>query len=182
MVMTPQASTLSLTRNETWNTNVVGVASVSFEEADSCRRFFNNGGEITINIIHPCGSSDQDRSWNKLLQGVGTVKLSATSTTRSGTLGSTMGGGFASLTTVDTIVFDGTNIGPGVFEANDVYVAARINARANCVIVTVTLQDQYISTVSDLVSAGTTCLITACTPHAFNGAEEPVLFAVQNFV
>jgi len=67
-------------RNTNWNDVISSEITVSFENEDSRRHFFNSGGEIrfegTVNIATSEGDSlDRDIGWRDMLQNVGAVRF-----------------------------------------------------------------------------------------------------------
>lgn len=111
--------------NATWNVQATSAARFNFGSENAARAFFNSGGRLRARFSRSGGSSSpQNTTWTNLLNGLGTVTMGYTSTSRSGSQGSGSSIGYYDLTggyqTIATAV-----VGFGTYSANRVNVRAR---------------------------------------------------------
>lgn len=161
--VTPSA--LTVTRSTTWGSNDTPIAcevTASFPSEDAARFFFNSGGSINLVLAHSNTSSQQDQFWNSVLSALGTIKINARSTTRSGSGGTPAAIGYYNLTASYQNVFDGTNIAAGAYSANDVLVQAAAlsiagvnGGNGTAIKIRVLLTDQHTNSFYDIVQSGT---------------------------
>lgn len=76
-------------RNSNWNGTINSVFTVSFQDADNRRYFFNAGGQIrlsgTVDLSTSTGNSfDRDEGWNELIENPGQIQFNYNSTNISG--------------------------------------------------------------------------------------------------
>ena len=98
--------------------------TVTFDSFDARRHFFNAGGEIRINAGISSGSGAKFTDWKGMLDAMGTVRISAGTTTADS--GSGLGIGNFGLTTNNQALW--IKSGSGIYAANDVTVRAKLNA------------------------------------------------------
>jgi len=113
---------ISSSRVSAWNGTLTHEFTVTFNDADARRHFFNSGGEIrfTASLGSPSGAKDND--WATMLANMGTVKFGYTATTVTGSgTGSAIGN--YDLTGSYQNVFNKT--GSGLYAENDYNVQAR---------------------------------------------------------
>ena len=161
--VTPSA--LVVTRNATWGSNDTPIGcevTASFPSEDAARFFFNSGGSINLVLAHGNTTTSQDTFWTNVLSALGTIKIGARSTTRSGSGGTPAAIGYYNLTATYQNVFDGTNIAAGAYSANDVLVQAAAlsiagvnGGNGTAIKIRVLLTDQHSNAFYDLVKAGT---------------------------
>lgn len=163
--MTATASSLVVSRTTAWGTSTGGIVSevtVTFASEDAARHFFNTNGALTVILAHANTSNTQNADWNTTLASVGTISFGANRTTSSGSKGTAKGIGYYQLTTGYQTIFDGTNIGSGMYAANDVLVEALTLSPAKTnggngtqVRFRVTLTDQHTNAWTDSVAGNT---------------------------
>jgi hypothetical protein len=123
----------SSTNAATWNTSSTIERSVTFEDADKMRHFFNAGGKIRIDPSCVTGiDGDKDTVFNDLTTvAIGNLDLGSQSTTRSGS-GETLttdglANGFHDLTTSYTTLLKLTSDNSG-YTSNTVEIQAKLDA------------------------------------------------------
>lgn len=129
------------------------VFTFTFASADQTRYFFNAGGELTVTPSISAGAgTSKETSWSNLLNGIGTLKIGAISSTRSGTgyTPITINGlalGYWDLTTTDQTLIRLTD-STSAYSTNYVEVLIKTNGvqgsngdNGNIVTVTVNLVD-----------------------------------------
>ena len=116
-----------------WSSNANFSIVVSFTSEDHARSFFNAGGEIRLAMSHPnADASSQNQVWKSITEGLfNQVIVSALSSIFAGS-GSSKGIGFSyySLPTTDTLIFNGVDVGSGVYTGADLLVYARVANKA----------------------------------------------------
>jgi len=83
-----QASTEAATssqRTSAWNGTITHSFTVTFNDADHRRHFFNSGGQIWFDATLTGGSGSKDTDWQTILSNMGTIKFDYTATTATGT-------------------------------------------------------------------------------------------------
>lgn len=163
--MAATASALVVSRTAAWGTSTTGIVSevtVTFASEDAARYFFNTNGALTLILAHANTSNTQNADWNTSLASIGTLSFGANETTTSGSKGTAKAIGYYQLTTGYQTIFDGTNIGSGMYAANDVLVEALTISPAKSnggngtqVRFRVTLTDQHTNAWTDSVSGNT---------------------------
>jgi hypothetical protein len=156
------AGSTTNTRSTTWGQGSVSIDCeyyVQFSSRTHAEAFFNTGGEVHVTFQHPNGTTSQDVDWRDIFANkIGTLKLGKTTTTRTGSSGSTPAFGYTGLTSSYQNIFTGTNIGGGVYGANDVTVQAKLDTTNHRVYFYVVLSDQHTAispSTADNVAAGT---------------------------
>lgn len=106
-------------RTSAWNSSISHVFTVTFGASgtapagssaqDAARYFFNTGGYIQISLSGANGSGSQDTAWSNLLSAIGTIRIGANGTTKSGGSGSAStlasSTGYYQLGTTNTLLF-----------------------------------------------------------------------------
>lgn len=148
--LTTVVNGITSTRGSTWSSTIEVTATATFTTAETARHFFNTGGSLTVVGAQP-GSTDQDIEWARIFSTeLGTVEIRANDTINSGSGGVIAGAGYYQLTGSLTRHYNGTDIGSGVYGANDVFVDASFTgattngAKGNIVTIKVELRDQHI--------------------------------------
>lgn len=109
--MTPEAAISAPPRTTPWNGTISHEFTVTFNNFDHRRHFFNSGGEIWFSATITGGTSltegTKDYDWSRMLTTMGTVKFGWTSTGATGTNpGTGTGiGNFDLTTTYQTVFF-----------------------------------------------------------------------------
>jgi len=112
-------------RTTAWNGTITHSFTVTFNNADHRRHFFNAGGEIRFTANISGGSGSKTNDWRTMLSNMGIIKFNYTSTVSTGTgTGSTIGN--YDLDGTYTQIFQKT--GSGVYAENDYIVNARANS------------------------------------------------------
>lgn len=123
--LTPTLNIQTQSSTATWNVQATTATRFNFGSEDAARAFFNSGGQLRARFSRSGGSSTpQNTSWTNLLNGLGTVRMNYTNTTRTGALGAGSSIGYYDLTgsyqTIATAI-----VGSGTYSANRVNVRAR---------------------------------------------------------
>lgn len=170
--MTLTTNVASSTRTSPWGGGTSSIScefSVTFEDENSARYFFNTGGEIRLALDHPDTSTQQDTNWNNILDDLVVAFRAHTTTRLSGSTGHGYNGedgydsrGYYELTTTYQTVYDGINSGTGSYSTNDYHVEAKANsitsengAKGSEIWFRVTLTDQHTNEFFDEVKGGT---------------------------
>jgi hypothetical protein len=127
--MSVTTGSLVITRATTWgasNGSITCVMKATFSSEQAARYFFNTGGTINIVLAHPSTSTTGNSQWNTILSNLGTIKIGAHATTRSGTGGTPESLGYYGLTTSLQTVFAGSNLGSSVYAADSVTISAEV--------------------------------------------------------
>lgn len=165
-VYLPTSYGIRLTSGISWgsgtSSGIYCEAKYDFASEENARFFFNSGGELRISLSHSNTTTTQNTAWGTICSNIGTIKIGANSTARTGTLGVTTGNGYYQLTTSEKNAFVGQNIGGGAYSANDVTVNVRSmqagganGGKGYQIVVKVLLADQHANAFSDAVAAGT---------------------------
>lgn len=109
-------------RTTAWNGTITHTFTVSFDDSDHRRHFFNAGGEIRFTANISGGSGAKTNDWATMLSNMGTIKFNYTSTTATGTGTGTAIGNY-DLTSSYQQIFIKT--GSGVYAENDYNINAR---------------------------------------------------------
>lgn len=158
----------TVTRASAWPNTITCTVDVVWSTEDQARFFFNSGGQLRLNFVHPNGSGNQDTDWrNILVTKLGEVRLGAAATTNSGTVSMAASSiGFYNLTTSAQAIITGTNVGTGAYAVNDISVTAQVlnkvgvnGGNGTTVRFVILLSDQYAGPES--VSTGTAVSISA---------------------
>jgi hypothetical protein len=123
-------SAWTVTRASNWGivplATITCVVDVSWPTEDAARYFFNSGGLINLVLAQPNTGNLKSADWaNIFTNKIGTIFFGINNTTWSGTWpGSPAATGYYQLTATPVVIFNGTNIGNGVYTNNDVFVSA----------------------------------------------------------
>lgn len=124
---TEAAGGISNTRTTEWNGTVTHEFTVTFNDANHRRHFFNAGGEILFSANITGGSGDKTLNWRAVLENMGTIRLNYTRTTTSAPLPNstitTTNIGNYDLTGNYQIIF--TKTATGTYSANDYTIKAK---------------------------------------------------------
>jgi hypothetical protein len=123
---TSTESKLTSTRTASWGGSgqVQGVEhhfTVTFNDEDHRRHFFNAGGEIRFSASLTGGTGSKYTNWNAMLQALGTVKFSSLSMTADSGTSSGLGN-FELTSSWQTLLI---KTGSGVYSANDYTIKGR---------------------------------------------------------
>lgn len=173
------------TRTTGWNTSVTASVTVTFNNANQARWFFNSGGEIRFSSSRTGGSvSRQNETWSTTLERIGTIPFGANSPILS----------FYNLTDVNQ-TFYSTNVS-SIYQSSSPYSSNNFVVRALCdtadnsqggattIIFTVTWQDSYVdsspSPPPDLVDGTLTLNVTELRASGIlqNGTSSPGSFTI----
>lgn len=94
------------TRFAAWNGTIIHRFTVTFDDADHRRAFFNAGGEIQMSGQIEGDNSAKGQDWNTILTNMGTIKFKANSTEKTGSAGSLQPIGNYDLNTVFQEIFE----------------------------------------------------------------------------
>lgn len=112
-------------RTTAWNGTITHSFTVTFNNADHRRHFFNAGGEIRFTANISGGSGAKTNDWRTMLSNMGTIKFNYTNTTSTGTgTGSSIGN--YDLSGSYQQIFQKS--GSGVYAENDYIVRAKSNS------------------------------------------------------
>jgi hypothetical protein len=131
-------------RSSAWNGTITHTVTLTFADANTARAFFNAGGNIQISASHtPDVSNLKNNSWQTMLNNMGTVKMtySGTTNTGSGTGVTTTAIGFYQLTTSPQLIFQKLTEQP-TYSPNQYDIYANINGPATAVTFSIQFQDQ----------------------------------------
>lgn len=78
---TETAGNISNSRSTSWNGTITHEFTVTFDNANHRRHFFNAGGEILLSANITGGSGAKTNDWRAVLQNMGTIKMNYTRTT-----------------------------------------------------------------------------------------------------
>jgi hypothetical protein len=132
--MTAPESKLAVTRTTQWGhptvSTIIHEWTVSFDNNDHLRAFFNSGGEVRTRASLSGGSGAKYTSWIGMITTVGVVKFAYTDTTADS--GTDYNRGVYDLTAGDDYV----NIwyyepGAGTYENNNITYQAKLNSAGN---------------------------------------------------
>jgi hypothetical protein len=121
-----------------WNTQITQTVTATFSNTTQARYFFNAGGSLRISSSRANDAGDgsyslKNATWTTMLNSMGKISLSRSTTTRSGTTGTTSNIGWAQLTTSDQLIFE--QLAPGTtYSDNKFRIFAKL-ASANTQIV-----------------------------------------------
>ena len=181
---TRSSVTSDSTRNGSWNTSspttFTQVRTVTFQDADKARYFFNGGGRLTFKVAATgAAGTTKETNWINLINnGLGSVHLDYTTCTRTGsqetltTDGSA--NGYWDLTTSDTKLFRITqDTGPYTGSYLDVWakVAGTVGSNGGLgtdVIFTITYTDDGSSSWNDNVNLTINCQVDIYKPETTN--------------
>ena len=141
--MTNEAK-INNSRTSAWNGTIDHQVTVTFNDANHRRYFFNTGGEIRLRagltggLSATAGTKDYD--WRIMLSNMGTFKMSYNTTTVTGS-GSGSAVGDRDLTTSNQLI--GSKSGSGVYAENRYYIYARAPS-SNQLLFTIQFQDNDI--------------------------------------
>ena len=112
-------------RTTAWNGTITHSFTVTFNDADHRRHFFNTGGEIRFTANISGGSGAKTNDWRTMLSNMGTIKFNYTSTTSTGTGTGTAIGNYDLTGSYQQVFQKG---GSGVYAENDYIVRAKANS------------------------------------------------------
>ena len=125
-------SVISSGRSTNWQVELQHVFTLDFTNANNARFFFNSGSDIRISLALTGQSGSKSNTWSTLLSTIGTVIFNYTSTTQSGSGGSFPGTrGWYDMTTSYQNIFTQSVGGGGVYDENNVEIAARRNTASS---------------------------------------------------
>jgi hypothetical protein len=131
-------------RSSAWNGTITHSLTLTFADANTARAYFNAGGNLQISASHtPDVSNLKNNSWQTMLTNMGTVKMtySGTTNTGSGTGVTTTAIGFYQLTTSPQLIFRKVTEQP-TYSPNQYEIYANINGPATSVTFSIQFQDQ----------------------------------------
>jgi len=161
-------SAWTVVRATDWGIGVSGISAqvnVSWVDEDAARYFFNSGGTINLSFSQPNTGNTKSADWsNTFINKVGTISFGANSTTWTGPWpGSPIAVGYYQLTSSPTTIFNGNNIGGGIYTTNDMFVNVQYlgilgprGGRSNTVRFNIQLIDEAVGPGEVPVLAGTT--------------------------
>lgn len=124
------ANAYEVTTPTTWGngstSSITAEISMTWPSYDKARHFFNSGGAITLTLSHNSTATTHDSSWQTALNSIGTITLSALTSTKSGTNGTVITNGFYNLGTSYSTVVDAANAGNSTYSSNAVMVRAKV--------------------------------------------------------
>ena len=149
------------TRGTDWGTagtpTIDAEFRVTFASQNLLDAWFNTGGEIHLTFQHPNGATAQDNDWRDIFNNkIGTLKFGKDYSSRTGSSGTITTNGYTEIGATYGAMFTGTNIGGGVYGANDVSVTVRF--ASNSIYFVVTFTDAHVATspsTADTVASGT---------------------------
>jgi hypothetical protein len=146
------------TRTTNWGSSPISINNeftVDFGTAANANAFFTNGGEISFVMTQPTRPTPHDISWHNTFLGVGTVKITNSNSTRSGTMGTPLPTGWAAMTTTSQFILNGENLNATASaygdKGDDLWISGRKNATGTGLIVSVLVANSK----SDPISAST---------------------------
>ena len=143
-------------RTTSWTGTIDNEVVVSFASMTAANNFFQNSGEVRLNLSQTVNGNAQDSLWVANLANVGTLVFNKTTTTRSGTAGIPLAIGWNALTTNYQMIFNGNRLHSGssytYVAVDDLYVYAKLNASGNGLVVKTIMTNGDQGT----ISAGTT--------------------------
>lgn len=134
----------SSSRSSAWNGTITHTVTLTFGDANTARGYFNAGGNIQISASHtPDVSNLKNNSWQTMLTNMGTVKMtySGTTNTGSGTGVTNTAIGFYQLTTSPQLIFRKVTEQP-TYSPNQYDIYANINGPATAVTFSIRFMDQ----------------------------------------
>jgi hypothetical protein len=129
-LMSPTQASLELgttsTRTTVWNDTLSHEFTVTFDNADHRRHFFNSGGEIRISAEISSTNTDKGQSWSQFVNSFGSVLFNYNST-RSGTTGAGTNKGNYQLNNSYQTLFIATGSGftNSVYNGNEYKIEAK---------------------------------------------------------
>jgi hypothetical protein len=141
------------TRTTTWTTSINDSVLIDFGTVAAANAFFANSGELRMVLTQPTRPTPHDVSWHSSFNGTGTVILGNSGTTRSGTMGvPATTNGWTTLTTTDSVIFNGTNLNTTTYAyggaGDDIMINAKKNSTGTGVIITTSLANNKTDTIS----------------------------------
>jgi hypothetical protein len=124
-------------RSNPWNNQVSATISVTFNNVDHSRYFFNSGGKIRFSSSRTGGAPTlQNSNWTALLNSIGSVDFSAVSTTSGAP-------NFYNLTSSYQTLID--QAGSGIYSSNNYLIQVRRNTSIQIQFI-IQWTDNYIDT------------------------------------
>lgn len=128
----------NLTYSTNWNGTISHTVTVTFSTADSVRQFFNAGGYFEFSASHLItGTDSKNTAWQNVINGIGVVTFSRTSTVSTGS-GTAAAIGFVHLTSSDQKIYQRLS---STYTPNEYRIYARFGATSNVVIFTMQFAD-----------------------------------------
>lgn len=130
-------------RSSAWNGTITHTVTLTFADANTARAYFNAGGNIQMSASHtPDVSTLKNNSWQTMLTNMGTVKMTYSGTTNTGSATgvTTTAIGFYQLTTSPQLIFRKATEQP-TYSPNQYEVYANINGPATSVTFSIQFQD-----------------------------------------
>lgn len=172
--MTLASNAQTSSRTSSWSGDINAIFKFQWNDTNEARYFFNSGGEIRIRLTQTTNSTPQDADWIDIVNNkftMLTMKANSSSITGSATSDS-ISRGYYDLDSNYSLLFNGLNIGSGVYSANDLIIDTRCyiageaagatdadnGGPSNTVNIRCTLRDQHVGITGgpDTVSAGMT--------------------------
>lgn len=143
-------------RTVSWSGTIDNEVSITFATGVAATNFFQNSGEVRLNLSQTVNGNAQDSLWVTNLANVGSIILNKTTTTRSGNAGVPIAIGWLSLTTSYQMIFNGNRLHSGssytYVAVDDLYVYAKLNGSGNGLVIKTVMTNGDQGT----ISAGTT--------------------------
>ena len=130
-------------RSSAWNGTITHTVTLTFADANTARAYFNAGGNIQISASHtPDVSNLKNNSWQTMLTNMGTVKMTYSGTTNTGSATgvTTTAIGFYQLTTSPQLIFQKLTEQP-TYSPNQYDIFANVNGPATSVTFSIQFQD-----------------------------------------
>ena len=128
----------NLTYSTNWNGTLSHIITVTFSTTDVPRYFFNTGGYFDFSASHNItGADSKNTAWKNVINGIGAVTFSRTTTTSTGS-GTSSAIGFVHLTTSDQMIYQKLS---STYTPNQYRIYARLGATANIMIFTLQFAD-----------------------------------------
>lgn len=122
-------SSASSSRTTNWQVELQHIFTLDFSNANNARFFFNSGSDIRISLALTGQSGSKSNTWSTLFSTMGTVIFNYTSTSQSGSGGAFPGTrGWYDMTTSYQNIFTQSVGGGGVYDENNIEIAARRNS------------------------------------------------------
>lgn len=156
-------------RTTPWNGTLTQTVTISFEDANAARNYFNSGSRIYITPVYlPSYGSAKDANWKLMFDHVASVSFNHTETTFTGSgpaSGTTIG--WYDLTTTDQKIFE--KVSPSFeFTGNVFSVYARQDASKTQLILTLNFVDGFAGPPDDNVGGVLTTIVEGLRAYGFN--------------
>jgi hypothetical protein len=128
----------NLTYSSNWSATITHSVTMTFSTTNRPRNFFNAGGYVDITASQLItGTNTKNDAWKNLINTIGVVTFSRTTTTTTGS-GTASAIGFTQLTTSDQLIYQKLS---SAYSPNVYRIYARIGATANILIFTIQFAD-----------------------------------------